>query len=420
MEALVILAVGLLGHWKAPIAYFLTSKLSAALQGELLRHAIIELESVGLSTVALVMDGLAANIRMVKEFGCNLHADNISPFFPNPVDPSKQIAVVLDACHMLKLMRNTLHCYKAISVPGKGIARFHHLRLLNDTQNEEGLRGANRLTTRHIDFVRQKMKVKLAAQLFSSSVAKALNLARLLGVVGFDDSEPTEYLCTVIDRLFDILNSKSPRALNFKAPLSARRLVYHRSFLEETAALLLNLATEDGKLKICESRRSMGVLGFVADIKSILFLAQSILGLSIAGKPILYICTYLDHLEIMFACIRKAGGFNNNPTAKQFQATFKKLMFRSGVALTPSDCANITAQDDTTFVIPDTAQYASSSTDDICDSGELNFVMFEDAVDDHGYSMATMRLSPFVDNILVYIAGWVVRAVMKRLRCLDC
>lgn len=247
------------------------------------------------------------------------------------------------------------------------------------------------------------MKVKLAAQLFSSSVAKGLKLARLLGVAGFEDSEPTEYLCTVIDRLFDILNSKSPRVLNFKAPLTARRLVYQRAFLEETAALLLNLTTEDGKLKICESRRSMGVLGFVADIKSILFLAQTILGLSIAGKPILYICTYKlsqDHLEIMFACIRKAGGFNNNPTAKQFQATFKKLMFRSGVALTPSDCANITAQDDTTFVIPVTTQYASSSTDDICDSGEGNFVLFEDAINDHGYSMDTLRLSPFVDNIL--------------------
>ena len=151
-EAVVILAVGLLGHWKAPIAYFLTSKLAATLQGELLRQAIIELESVGLSTVALVMDGLAANVRMVKDFGCTLDVDNISPFFPNPVDPSKQIAVVFDACHMLKLMRNTLHCYKAISLPGKGIARFHHFRLLNDTQ-KEGLRAANRLTTRHIDFV---------------------------------------------------------------------------------------------------------------------------------------------------------------------------------------------------------------------------------------------------------------------------
>ena len=30
-----------------------------------------------------------------------------------------------------------------------------------------------------------------------------------------------------------------------------------------------------------------------------------------------------------------------------------------------------------------------------------------------------MSLSPFIDNIIVYIAGWVVRAVIKRLKCVN-
>ena len=115
------------------------------------------------------------------------------------------------------------------------------------------------------------MEVKLAAQLLSSSVAKGLQLARSLGLKGFQDSEPTEHLCIVIDRLFDVLNSKNLRANHYKAPLSAHRLVMHRTFLEETASVLLSMTTEDGKILICKSRQSMGVIEFVATIKSVLY-----------------------------------------------------------------------------------------------------------------------------------------------------
>ena len=113
-----------------------------------------------------------------------------------------------------------LHSYKAVYVPGKGIARFIHLQQLNEIQQEEGLRAANRLTARYIQFQRQKMKVKLAVHLFSSSVAKGLQLARELKIKGFEQSEPTKYMCTVIDRLFDNLNSTSPRGHRCKGPLT--------------------------------------------------------------------------------------------------------------------------------------------------------------------------------------------------------
>ena len=53
--------------------------------------------------------------------------------------------------------------------------------------------------------------------------------------------------------------------------------------------MFMNMTTEDGQLKICESGRSMGVIGFVtgfmADIKSVMFLSESILDKSCDNEP---------------------------------------------------------------------------------------------------------------------------------------
>jgi hypothetical protein len=43
-------------------------------------------------------------------------------------------------------------------------------------------------------------------------------------------------------------------------------------------------------------------------------------------KMLLYVPAYkvsLDHLELFFSSIRSAGGWNNNPTARQFTAAYK-------------------------------------------------------------------------------------------------
>jgi len=47
-EVLVFMVVGLLGHWKAPVAYFLTHTLEAATQQQLVLHTIRSLMEVGI------------------------------------------------------------------------------------------------------------------------------------------------------------------------------------------------------------------------------------------------------------------------------------------------------------------------------------------------------------------------------------
>ena len=421
-EALVIMAVGLVGHWKAPIAYFLTNKLTADVQTELVKQAIVAVHDSGLKVVALVLDGLSTNVRMVQKLGCSLRPDNLKPDFVNPADDTSSVFVFFDACHMLKLMRNLFHAYKSLTLPNGHVAHFSHFETLNSVQEKEGLSAANKLSRRHIDFSRQKMKVKLAAQLFSSSTAKALQLGRDLDIAGLQNTEGTQTLCELVDHLFDVLNSRSVFSKSYKAPLCAKNIQHTTEFLNSAKDFLLNIKTGDAQTRLCESARYIGVVGFCIDIMSVIGLTHTFLGWTAPHNnqftSLKYIRTYRfsqDHLEIFFSCIRQAGGFNNNPSAKQFQAIFKKMMFRSGVAITPSAAANVITRDSTgvELISPEHYQNHKQSADDICDPEEC-------ALSDHSYSSRLDAISPFVENILCYICGWIARSLIKKLKCPDC
>jgi len=36
-----------------------------------------------------------------------------------------------------------------------------------------------------------------------------------------------------------------------------------------------------------------------------------------------------DHLELFFGSVRAMGGYNNNPSSRQFQSAYKKLVIQS-------------------------------------------------------------------------------------------
>lgn len=109
-ETLVFMVVGLQGHWKAPIAYYLTKSLSPETQRVLLSHALEELHARGIRVVCLTMDEHASNVSSCNQLGCELKGDPREPLqtsFPHPVTGEK-VFVMMDACHMLKLACNML------------------------------------------------------------------------------------------------------------------------------------------------------------------------------------------------------------------------------------------------------------------------------------------------------------------------
>ena len=64
------------------------------------------------------------------------------------------------------------------------------------------------------------MNVKITAQVMSSSLATAIEFLMTSGYPGFSGAdEGTIRFTRVIDRLFDLLNSKNPFAKGYKNPL---------------------------------------------------------------------------------------------------------------------------------------------------------------------------------------------------------
>ncbi len=117
-----------------------------------------------------------------------MNPENLCSSFPHPDCSEHTIGVVFDVCHMLKLARNLLAEHQEIIIPDVGRTKWQLFEQLCKTQSSEGLRLGNKLTSAHIHFKMQKMKVRLAWQLYSQSNARALQYLRVEGYTGFQDT----------------------------------------------------------------------------------------------------------------------------------------------------------------------------------------------------------------------------------------
>jgi hypothetical protein len=104
---------------------------------------------------------------LASNLGYNLDdaADvNFSTSFPHPVS-KEPVVVFLDACHMLKLVRNTLADKKSMIDGQNNLVNFEYTSKLHKLQSTEGLHLGNRLRSAHLTWFKKKMNVKLATQL---------------------------------------------------------------------------------------------------------------------------------------------------------------------------------------------------------------------------------------------------------------
>lgn len=114
-----------------------------------------------------------------------------------------------DACHMLKLVRNALGKEDIIDKNGNVISWRYIIELVK-LQDAETLHAANKVRKRHAYFANEKMKVNLAAQVLSNSVADALTfLEHDLQISTFKNASATATFCKHFNDMFDLLNSRN-------------------------------------------------------------------------------------------------------------------------------------------------------------------------------------------------------------------
>lgn len=90
----------------------------------------------------------------------------------------------------------------------------------------------------------------------------------------------------------------------------------------------------------------------------------------------------------------------------------RRLLARTG-GLVVGDNANVTAQDDTAILKASTSTYLPSATRK--PEGTENLV---NVVHDHAY--CTKRLEPLMENVVVYIAGWIIKKALDTISCDVC
>lgn len=411
-EALFFQIVSYSKPFKCPVAYFLINKVDANLQTHLIKSILRSLYEIGINVRSLTSDGASANIVTYQKLGCKMDIQNLVEFFHHPCNINLKVYCMLDTCHMLKLARNALAEKQIESSLGE--IKWSYIKELDIIQKNEQLSLANSLTSYHVNFKNKIMNVKLAAQTLSSGVADAIEyLDKVCNIKEFSHSEATVQYIRKIDKIFDILNCRNPFGKGFKAPIRPATLNYFEEVFSDVIEYLKSLKI-DNVLLIHHMRKTFAV-GFILTMKSTLALAKDLFMLN--ENPLQYFLSYKcsqDHLELFFSCIRSRGGWNNNPNSRQLKWALRQLLFtRSIKASVNANCISFENYCTPTFEFR--SQNRQQITDSVTDSTKL-----EADVNSYISLLSNKNLTDFQENVIFYIAGFVVRNLIIRTSCNDC
>lgn len=407
-EALVFLLVGVNAHWKLPVAYFFLNGISANEKANVIVQLLEYLYDTGAIIKSLTFDGTATNFKAASDLGADFSdPKHLKTNFKHPIT-KEDVHIFLDPCHMLKLIRNCLASQGSLSNADDDKIEWKYFENLVNFQNQEGLKAGTKIKDRHINWEREKMKVKIAAQTFSNSVADALiYLNRDLKEPQFVEVEATSEFCKIMNNLFDIFNCRNSFSKYiYRKPLSNENKDFIFDFLEKSRQYILGLKLNNKD--ICNTNRKTGFLGFLICIESLKNYYCQIIE---QEKLLKYILTYKfsqDHIETFFSSIRSRFGMNNNPSARQFEHCMKRLLVRHEVK--GSEYGNAVELDNTHIL------YCNSSSTKIIQENTSDNELPEDDV----IIAENFHLSPFVEDVVAYISGFVAKSLIKKITCQQC
>lgn len=87
----------------------------------------------------MTCDGPSCHFTMPKELGA-CYPGQLQTYFPYPCDSTPRVDVLLDVCHMLKLVRNTFGTGEILIDDNGNKIMWQYLVELEKLQEKEGLR----------------------------------------------------------------------------------------------------------------------------------------------------------------------------------------------------------------------------------------------------------------------------------------
>lgn len=196
-NALVFMARGFSAGWKQPLGYFnLCSSCDALELKELAIKAITNLQNIGFHPLALIND------QGLGKLGTALTVTKEKPtFFVNGVE----IVYLFDIPHLLKSTRNNLLNYNFFLKNGD-VASWDDIKKTHEHFHGH-YSGMINVSTSHLNPNKwEKMSVKLAAKVLSSSVSKSISLLLRKKKIDKKASGTSDFI-KKMDQLFDKLNA---------------------------------------------------------------------------------------------------------------------------------------------------------------------------------------------------------------------
>lgn len=287
------------------------------------------LEYTNLKVRAWVCDGASSNrslFKMHEQIG--LDFENVTYCTRNRYDRRRFIYYICDVPHLLKTVRNNLenshgHLNSKHLVKDQQSFKWSHIV---STVNEDKSMQLNRLVKikeEHIHLSPQlRMRVKLASQVLSSSMANAMLARKQPELVG------TAEFCSLFDQWFDCLNGRylregqakiKPNLEPYKSVTDARFLWLESNFLkwlndwENEVSSMKNLGKSE-KNKLILSHQTMH--GLKITTKSFVTLTKILLA-EPGAQFVLPEKLNQDRLETFFGKLRRGCGDSDNPTVEQ-------------------------------------------------------------------------------------------------------
>ena len=407
-DALVPLIVATNLHFKMPLGYFLITKINGATKANLVEVCIQKLNDIGIKVIGITCDGLAANLVMFKHLGCTVQPDGPIQTLIQTESQSEPIYAILDVIHMIKLVRNSWGTLGVIkNIRGEEI-NWSYIKELNNLQNSEKLHLVNKIKNEHVNWHQQKMKSKLALQVFSNSTAESIDYAReVLKLPAFKGSEATTEFLKLMNNTIDILNSKSKFGYVLKGPLTKKTKESWSTILDN-AKQYLSTVSDASERPLILSRKKTGFLGLVVSINSFKDMFENYVETNLLD----YILTYKfsqDHIETFFSCVRGSLGFNSNPTAQQFQSSFKKIVI--GSCNKSYSVNSITCLDDTVCL-------DIFTNNKQCQIYVETKFELQDLQDELTVLQENEELTEYQEKVVEYIAGAVKKKIQNK--CKSC
>jgi len=405
---LVLLVQGINFNWKQPIAYFFISNSCTGFDlQDIILTSIFKLENIKINVKAFVSDMGSNFIGLSNKL-------QVSPERPYFEINNKNIVYIFDPPHLLKATRNMFYQHN-FKYDNELIEKKHLVSFYNE-DSKNNLRAAPKITYSHIfpgPF--EKMRVYLAAQVFSESVSAGmllfLNSSHLP-----DTSLPTINFIQNMDKLFDIFNSsRRPGLKQFNRPFkNTDSQISHLKFMEN---FFKTLQVFNKKTNVEVTNQMKFIRGWLISISGLFQLWESLKVTNTDESYVLYTSRInQDRLENLFGTFRTQHNGNNiNPTPIQFIWSYKQNF-----------CLNYFTHSDNANCIGDLDEILSKiNTDPLNDENiktifhDKNPFQFKKnilAIDTPDYR----NLSMPEKNAFIYVCGFLMKKCIEKHSCDIC